>query len=48
MVSNFADPNWEALTKTIAAMVVLAPEYVVVQVHGADGPNGGPYVQTLQ
>ena len=48
MASNFADPNWEALTKTIAAMVVLAPEYVVVQVHGADGPNGGPYVQTLQ
>jgi hypothetical protein len=29
-------------------MVTLAPEYVVVQVHGADGPNGGPYAQTLR
>ena len=40
--------EWDALIKTIAAMVTLAPEYVVVQVHGADGPHGGPYVQTLR
>jgi len=40
--------EWGALIRTIAAMVTLAPEYVVVQVHGADGPQGGPYVQTLR
>jgi len=40
--------EWDSLIKTIAAMVTLAPEYVVVQVHGADGPHGGPYVQTLR
>jgi len=42
------EPVWGSLVRTIAAMVTLAPEYVVVQVHGADGPNGGPYAQTLR
>ncbi len=42
------EPVWGSLVRTIAAMVTLAPEHVVVQVHGADGPNGGPYVQTLR
>ena len=41
------DPVWNSLIRTIAAMVTLAPEFVVVQVHGDDGPHGGPYVQTL-
>lgn len=40
--------EWQPLVRTIAAMVTLAPEHVVVQVHGDDGPHGGPYVQTLQ
>ena len=42
------EPVWGSLVRTIAAMVTLAPEHVVVQVHGADGPNGGPYAQTLR
>ena len=41
------EPAWESLVRTIAAMITLAPEYVVVQVHTDDGPDGGPYVQTL-
>ena len=41
------EPAWGSLVQTIAAMITLAPEYVVVQVHTDDGPNGGPYVQTL-
>jgi hypothetical protein len=41
------EPAWASLVETIAAMITLAPEYVVVQVHTDDGPNGGPYVQTL-
>jgi hypothetical protein len=41
------EPAWASLVETIAAMITLAPEYVVVQVHADDGPNGGPYVQTL-
>ena len=41
------DPVWDPLIRTIAAMVTLASEFVVVQVHGDDGPHGGPYVQTL-
>jgi len=39
---------WSPLVRTIAAMVTLSPEHVVVQVHGDDGPHGGPYVQTLR
>jgi len=42
------DSAWEALVRTVAAMVTLAPEHVVVQVYGDDGPHGGPYVQTLR
>jgi hypothetical protein len=42
------NPIWDSLVRTIAAMITLAPEYVVVQVHGDDGPDGGPYVQTLR
>ena len=41
------EPAWGSLVRTIAAMITLAPEYVVVQVHTDDGPDGGPYVQTL-
>ena len=41
------EPAWGSLVRTIAAMITLAPEYVVVQVHTDDGPEGGPYVQTL-
>ena len=40
------EPAWGSLVRTIAAMITLAPEYVVVQVHTDDGPDGGPYVQT--
>ena len=40
--------DWEPLVKTVSLMIELAPEYVVVQVHGLDGPDGGPYVQTLR
>ena len=42
------DPIWDSLVRTIAAMITLAPEYVVIQVHGDDGPDGGPYMQTLR
>ena len=41
------EPAWGSLVRTIAAMITLAPEYVVVQVHTDDEPDGGPYVQTL-
>ena len=41
------ESGWGSLVRTIAAMITLAPEYVVVQVHTDDGPDGGPYVQTL-
>ena len=47
MSINYLDPVWDSLIRTIAAMVTLAPEFVVVQVHGDDGPHGGPYVQTF-
>jgi hypothetical protein len=48
MTGSPLEPIWDSLIRTIAAMVTLAPEYVVVQVHGDDGPDGGPYVQTLR
>ena len=41
------ESGWGSLVRTIAAMITLASEYVVVQVHTDDGPDGGPYVQTL-
>ena len=47
MTSPSLEADWQPLVSTIAAMVTLAPEHVVVQVHSDDGPNGGPYVQTL-
>lgn len=40
-------PDWGSLVRTIAAIITLSQEYVVIQVHDEDGPNGGPYVQTL-
>ena len=47
MATTPLEPGWGSLVRTIAAMITLAPEYVVVQVHTDDGPDGGPYVQTL-
>jgi len=47
MTSPSLEADWQPLVSTIAAMVTLAPEHVVVRVHSDDGPNGGPYVQTL-
>ena len=37
MTGSPLEPIWDSLIRTIAAMVTLAPEYVVVQVHGDDG-----------
>jgi|688.fasta_scaffold688586_1 hypothetical protein len=42
------DPIWDSLVRTIAGMITLAPDYVVIQVYGDDGPDGGPYVQTIR
>lgn len=47
MTDEPLEPEWQSLVSAIAAMVTLAPEHVVVQVHSDDGPHGGPYVQTL-
>ena len=42
------EPEWAALVETIAAMITLAPEYVVIQTYSATGEEDGPYIQTLQ
>lgn len=42
------EPRWSSLIKTIAAMITLAPEYVVVQAYSPEGEEVGAYVQTLQ
>jgi len=42
------EPEWTPLVEAIAAMITLAPEYVVVQTYPANSDDLGPYVQTLQ
>jgi hypothetical protein len=42
------EPQWSSLIETIAAMLTLAPEYVVVQTFASTGEELGAYVQTLQ
>jgi len=41
------DREWTPLIETLAAMITLAPEYVVLQVYTPHDDECGPYVQTL-
>lgn len=40
--------EWASLVQILAAMITLAPEQVVLQVHTQFDRDCGPYVQTLQ
>jgi hypothetical protein len=40
--------EWTSLVQIFAAMITLAPEQVVLQVHTQFDGDCGPYVQTLQ
>jgi len=40
--------EWTSLVQILAAMITLAPEQVVLQVHTQFDGDCGPYVQTLQ
>ena len=40
--------DWVPLVQVLAAMITLAPEQVVLQVHTQFDGDCGPYVQTLQ
>lgn len=40
--------EWAPLIETIAALITLAPEFVVVQTYPRNSDEIGPYVQTLQ
>ena len=40
--------EWTSLVQILAAMITLAPEQVVLQVHTQFDRDCGPYVQTLQ
>lgn len=42
------EPRWNSLVETVAAMITLAPEYVVLQTYSPEGQELGAYVQTLQ
>lgn len=42
------EPVWDPLVKTLAAMITLSSEYVVLQVETPYDGHCGPYVQTLQ
>ena len=42
------EPEWESLVQAVAAMITLAPEYVVLQTYTPHDRSSGPYVQTLQ
>jgi len=41
------EPDWQPLIETLAAMITLAPEYVVLQAYTSFDKDCGPYVQTL-
>lgn len=42
------EPEWAKLTSLLAAMITLAPEFVVLQTYTEFDGDCGPYVQTLQ
>lgn len=42
------EPIWDPLVETLAAMITLSGEYVVLQVTTPHDGECGPYVQTLQ
>ncbi len=42
------DPIWDPLVETLAAMITLSGEYVVLQVTTPHDGECGPYVQTHQ
>lgn len=42
------DPIWDPLVETVAAMITLSDEYVVLQVTTPHDGACGPYIQTLQ
>lgn len=42
------EPIWDPLVETLAAMITLSGEYVVLQVTTPHHGDCGPYVQTLQ
>jgi len=42
------DPIWDPLVETLAAMIILSAEYVVLQVATPHDGTCGPYIQTLQ
>jgi hypothetical protein len=48
MFNDDLGAEWNALIETLAAMITLSSEYVVLQVYTPHDNACGPYVQTLQ